>query len=207
MRLSAMLFVLLVASASLANMWPAPGPGRAGTAGGGGSPGTTSFRTAGTETDSGGCYTTITTHTVSDDARVEGFCLDSFRLSNFGFTDSDIPSGSTIDGITVQIEAHGGPASQGNRRRIDVWVVDEAGVDCETGGVPGWNNHQLNLDADLDVTWTNNEAVDVKWGCAWDSDADIKDIDFGFRWEHTSASGSNVIGIDYVAIQIEYTSP
>jgi hypothetical protein len=174
---------------------------------GGGTPGTTSFRTAGTETDSGTCYTNDTSHTVSDDTRVEGFCVDSFRLSNFGFTGSDIPSGSTIDGITVQFEAYGGAASQSVRRRVDVWVVDEAGADCETAGAPGRDNHQLDQSADLDVTWTANDAADVKWGCAWDSDTDITDTDFGFRWEHTSSSGSNVIGIDYVAIQIEYTSP
>ncbi len=166
----------------------------------------TAWRTAGTESDAGACYSNDTAHTISDDTRVEGFCASSFRLSNFGFTTGDIPAGSTIDGITVNFEAHGGSASQAARRRVDVWVVDEAAADCTNGGAPGRNNHQLPQNAEDNATWTADDASAALWGCTW-ADSDPLDTDFGIRWEHTSASGSNVIGIDFVRIQIDYTPP
>ena len=196
---------MLVATALALSGWGGVNLG-GGVEAAGGTPSTTTFKTAGTETDSGTCYSNVTSHTVSDDTRAEASCVNSFRLSNFGFTTGDVPAGSTIDGITVQIEAHGGAATQAVRRRMDVWVVDAAGADCTNGGAAGRVNHQLPLNSEDDSTWTGDDAAAVLWGCTW-SDTDVIDVDFGIRWEHTSATGSNVIGIDYAAIQIEYTAP
>lgn len=185
------------------------------TGGAGPSPVNTAWRTAGSESDSGTCYSNDTAHTVADVAagdappqsgRVEGFCIDSFRLSNFGFTTGDVPASSTINEIHLHYQAHGGTQGQSNRRRVDVWVVEETGTDCETAGSPGRDNHQLPQSTEDDSTWTANDVGDTLWGCTWVA-ADVLDADFGMRWKHTTSVGSNVIGIDFIEMRINYTPP
>jgi hypothetical protein len=169
-------------------------------------PAFTGWKTASTEDDSGACYSNDTEHVSSNDTRVEGSCTSSFRLSNFGFTSGDIPSGSTINGIELHYEAHGGSASQAARRRLDIWIVDETGTDCETAAAPGRDNHDLPQNAEDDSTWTANDAADALWGCTWNQ-ADILHTNFGTRWIHTSDVGGNVVGIDFVEIRVNYTAP
>ena len=173
----------------------------------------TAWKTAGTETDSGACYSNDTAHAASDvtdtddppqTGRVEGSCVNDFELSNFGFTTGDIPTGSTINGITVNYEAHGGTASQANRRRVDVWIVFSDDTKCTSAGAPGRDNHQLSQGIDLDSTWTADDLADGLWGCTWTA-TDIHDVDFGITWAHTTATGGNTIGIDFVRIQVDYT--
>ncbi len=171
--------------------------------------------TGGLQTDLGTCRTNDASHAVifaTDSLRVDGFCVDVFRVYGFGITTGDIEAGSTIDGITLRFIAHGGSATEAVRRRVDVWIVDAAATNCTTGGAPGRNDHQLNQGADLDVTWTGDDVADVLWGCTgWNvGDADSKslnDVDFGIRWAHTTDTGPNSIGIDFVTLTIEYTPP
>ena len=165
----------------------------------------TAWQTAGTESDTGACYSNDTEHVSSNDTRVEGNCTSSFRLSNFGLTGTEVPSGSTINSVEVHVEAHGGSASQANRRRYDLWMVDGAASDCSS---PGIDNHQLPQNAEDDTTFLQDDLADPLWGCTAALDqADVVDTDFGIRWQHTASTGGNVIGIDFVEIRVEFTPP
>jgi hypothetical protein len=168
--------------------------------------------TAGTEDDTAGsCWTNDTSHAADDDTRVEASCTSVFRISNFGFTATEVPNDATVTGITVRMVAHGGAASQSVRRRLDVWVVDSAGNVCTSGGAPGRDNHQLDQGAEIDATWTGDDGASTVWSTCngetphtW-TPSDVQDIDFGVEWKHTSSSGGNVVGIDLVEISVVYT--
>lgn len=171
----------------------------------------TAFRTATAEFDELSCFSNLTAHAVADVAadddppqsgRVESSCATYIEITDFGFTTGDVPASSTIDGITVHFQAHGGTATQIARRRLDIWLVDELGAIC----TPGRDNVVWPIGTEDDQTWNDDDLADTTWGCGFVA-ADILDVDFGIRWKKTTASGGNVLGTDLVEIRIVYTPP
>jgi hypothetical protein len=178
----------------------------------------TSWRVGTTENDVSGHYSNDTAHDTSDVAdgndppqtgRVEGFNVGVFMIQGFGFTTGDVPTGSTINQISINMEFHGGMASQAVRRRINVDVVDETGTACGTGisAVQAQLGEEEPAGAASVITLDEDDNGSFTWTCGTWAATDIHDVDFGMQWNHTSAAGSNIIGIDYVEMQIDYTPP
>jgi hypothetical protein len=157
MRVSALLFVLLVASASLANMWPAPGPGRAGTAGGGGP----SVETPnGTVSLSNSSCTTGNAHTnmaEDPDSPTGVWCdavndgTDHIMLQNF--TDPAFALSGTTDAQVIALYVKQVVDDQGNAPTVNINIYD--GVDCadphQTGAAQTVNSATGEL---LTQAWT-----------------------------------------------------
>ena len=121
------------------------------------------------------------------------------RATNFGFTTSDIPSGSTIDGIEIGIERQR-TATGGNQ-------VQDSTIRLRTsGGQTGTNKAVAS-------NWPSTEAEAVYGGSTdvWSTtytDSDIRGSDFGVdircaRTGGTAASG----GVDHVRCRVYYTEP
>lgn len=140
--------------------------------------------------------------TASDDSRSQAARAGSSSTSqylkgtNFGFS---IPTGATIDGITVEIERY---KSAGSGICVDneIKIVKADGTIGTTNKASGTN-------------WTTSEsfftyggASDL-WGETWTA-ADINDADFGIVIRITltmSAESSVNADVDSVRITINYT--
>lgn len=119
------------------------------------------------------------------------------RATNFGFTTSDIPSGSTIDGIEVRIErsrnATGGNQVQDNLIRLRL----SSGQTGDNKVVAGnWPN------SDGQATYGGESD---KWNTSL-TDSQIRGSDFGvdIRCERTGGTAASG-GVDAVEIRIHYT--
>lgn len=119
---------------------------------------------------------------------------DYLDLTNFGFA---VPSGATINGITVAIERS---ASTGN--------VQDDTVQLIKGGTASGTNK-----ADTGTDWpaTASEAS-VNYGGAADlwalslTDTDVNASNFGVRISaKTASAGANIPEIDFVSITITYS--
>jgi hypothetical protein len=120
--------------------------------------------------------------------------------TGFGFTDSDIPVGSTIDGIefkfhTIKVN-EGGSVNTCYLRKID-------GVNVGANKASGANWHFPYDGGQL--TYTGGGASDL-WSTTW-TDAEVKATTFGvaitaFNGNPKNAGGG---GIDYFQIRIHYT--
>ncbi len=113
------------------------------------------------------------------------------KATNFGFS---IPAGATVDGITVEIERHGG-TTIGD---IIVRLVDGNGT------VVGDNKLiATNWVGDLDTYYTYGGAADT-WNASLD-DTDINDLDFGVVLSVEDVQRYNEAFVDHIRITIEYT--
>lgn len=166
----------------------------------------TSFKASGTQADAGAGHGTATWGTptnaaASDDshttASVNAAAVSHYlRLTNFGFTSSDIPAGSTIDGIEVNIE----------KSRTGIGVFDESILLRKTSGQVGSDK------ADTGTNWGTTDAIATYGGAAdtWSSgltQADIIDSNFGIDIACKGAASTGVGRIDYVEIRVYYTTP
>ena len=121
---------------------------------------------------------------------------DWLRLTNFGFTTSDIPSGSTIDGIKVQYRKEAGWA--------DV-ISDSAIYLRKTSGQVGDNKASATKWATSKETITHGGSTDT-----WNSgltDSDIRDSGFGIDLSAANSAGdsSYAARIYWCQIKIYYT--
>lgn len=118
----------------------------------------------------------------------------------FGFTTSDIPSGSTIDGIEVAIERYASQATDVNGHSLEL-------LDA-TGSVPAGSDSKEEGDwPDTESTYTAGGATDT-WNWTGVSDSDIRDVDFGVRFSNWHyLSGDKTSYVDHVQIRVHYTAP
>ena len=130
---------------------------------------------------------------LSDDAYV--LCEDgeSFVLSGFGL---NVPVGSTIDGIQVEIE---------HRTSLD-WFTDET---CITLSWDGGANYLSNQScANTNADGTEDDDVDVlggiadDWGHVW-TVAEINDL----YVRAVADSGFSTMSIDRIRVSVAYTPP
>ena len=119
----------------------------------------------------------------------------SFQLQarNLGFT---IPSGSTIDGITVEIE-----------KRVDAGAAVDNRVQFtdETGTLAGENKADatawpgtttiITYGSSID-TWTLSPTVDM-----------VNDPDFGVTLSVEATAANTDIAVDFIRVTIDYTPP
>jgi hypothetical protein len=134
---------------------------------------------------------------ASDDAYASvtgaGAAADHYlKASNFGFS---IPSGATIDGITVEIEmSKTGPGAP-NDSTVKIVKAD--------GSIGSTNKGTAVNITTTDTYRTYGGAADL-WSETW-TDADINDVDFGVVFSSTH-SGNSTTRIDHIRITVNYTA-
>jgi len=127
-------------------------------------------------------------------------CIDSLLMTNF-FTTGDVPAGSTIISIQVRIIDIGADVAQANRRRLDIYVQDEAGADTP-GGI---QLYQMARNAEQTTTFTQDDDLSALWSTTWVA-ADVVDPDFGVRLNHTDTNAVTN-RVEMIEMQIEFTPP
>ncbi len=120
---------------------------------------------------------------------------EEFQLSNFGIL---IPDGSTINGITVDIERKGTPADIQDR---NINLTKTAGVQLGT-------NKAVAADwGTTDATATYGSGSDV-WGTTW-NEAEIEATGFGLVIcvQTLVGDANGIASIDFINVTITYTAP
>lgn len=165
---------------------------------------TTNFKAGGTfasvDDASGATWGTPENAGASDDLYANASAgaspnhTDFLRITNFGFTASDIPSGSLINGIEVSIERAETNTGSGNDRTI---------ILRKTSGQIGDNKATATTWPSTDNTANYGGATDT-WNAGL-LDSDIVSADFGIDISANRASGSVSFRVDYVSIAVTYT--
>lgn len=144
-------------------------------------------------------WSTATNAQTSNDSRAAGTATSGsptnyLKCSNFGFS---IPSGATIDGITVEIERRSSSTSN-EAKDITVKIV-------KADGSFGTENK-----ADTVTVYPTTEAYKTYggssdlWSETW-SDADINDADFGVILQSQNVDAIGQPQVDHMRITITYT--
>lgn len=175
----------------------------------------TSYRFVGTEvswddnSDGGGGAWSPTGNAGADDSTYSvssnyalampgGTTREVLRCTNFGFTTGDVPSGATIDGVEVVIEAKGvGLAFTDD-------IVQLIKANAYTGTDKGTNSNTFANGTD--TAFTYGGASDL-WGATL-SDTDVIDSQFGVAFNPAAvgfAMGTLTCNVDYVKMRIYYT--
>lgn len=136
---------------------------------------------------------------VSDDSRATrsggkaGLYTHYLKATNFGFS---IPTGATINGIWVQIERRGNPASA--IYDVNVRIVKATGAfGTENKALGGfWSTTEL--------YFGYGGAADL-WSESW-TPANINDSDFGVGM-NAYVAGYAVADVDHIRIKVYYTEP
>jgi MSHA biogenesis protein MshQ len=139
---------------------------------------------------------------ASDDrfaaASVDGTTTNWLVCSDYGFT---IPSGATIDGITVSVERKSSSTANGGSRDAAVRVVK--------GGVIGSADRaSATIYTTSDVVEAHGGAADL-WATTW-TPADINAVTFGAAFAATkpsAAGGAHTVSVDHIQITVHYTLP
>ncbi len=123
---------------------------------------------------------------------------DWLRLTDFGFGEGDIPSGSTIDGIEVQYKRVADFAD---------FINDSAMYLRKTSGQVGDNNASATKWATSKETATYG-ASDDKWGTTWAESDIVDNSDFGIDLSIYNSDDELRCGwVYYCQIRIYYTAP
>jgi hypothetical protein len=120
------------------------------------------------------------------------------RATSFGFTAADIPPGSAVVGIEVEIERQKG--SGGSNTATDLLIrlrnaSGQAGDDKATG--TGWPS--------TDGTATYGGGADT-WSAGL-TDSDLRDSGFGVDIRAQRTGGTPTPAVDHVRIRVHYTEP
>lgn len=121
---------------------------------------------------------------------------DWLRATNFGFTNSDIPSGATINGIELIIERHG----------TNTNISDSSLRIRKTAGPVGDDYASADTWPTADGEKIYGGAADL-WGITW-LDSDIKNPDFGFDLSAANSARYQAKNayVDNIKVRIYYTS-
>jgi hypothetical protein len=131
---------------------------------------------------------------LTDTTNATKATTDLLRLTNFGFTSSDVPSGATIDGIEVVIS-----------RKAD---VSDGRSDSElylmlSGSRQGSNYASATTWPTTEATATYGGATD-KWGFT-PTQANIVDATFGIELCVAYKSQNSKPFVNYIKIRVYYT--
>lgn len=116
---------------------------------------------------------------------------------DFGFSDADIPSGATIDGIEVRIEASKWPyamsaALASLRKSLGTNVGD---------------NKSASITLTNSLTKFTLGGASDKWGTTW-TDTEVKQASFGFAYRTQNNDGKYSVdaNVDCIEVRVYYTS-
>ena len=130
-------------------------------------------------------------------ASVDGTTSLYLKCKGYGFT---IPSGATINGITVNVERKSNRTTDGGSRDAAMRIVNASDVIGTT------DNSTATLYTTSDVTEAHGGATNL-WGQAWTA-ADINNANFGAAFaaiKASSAGRSHTISVDAISITVTYT--
>lgn len=166
----------------------------------------TKFATTGASLTSGAgtAWTNPTRVTASDNSRATaalsgaGSSSRTLRARSFGFTTSDIPTGSTIVGIEIFIER-----SQSGVAAVDSVVklsINNAGTEAD----------EVGSNKSAGAVWVTTEAITTfgssidSWGASL-TDTQVRAATFGVDFKVTT-SASSTLSVDAVSCRITYTA-
>lgn len=120
------------------------------------------------------------------------------KLTDF-FGADPIPTGSKINGITVEIDTFKGGLDGGG-------LVKTNSVFLVKSGVIGGTNHATTASIGLaNSTQTLGGDADL-WGSTW-TDTDLNGSGFGVAISYDISNGMTFIGVDQVRVKVSYTPP
>ena len=132
----------------------------------------------------------------ADATPVKNTYSDWLRVTKFGFSTSDIPSGATIQGIEAKIE---------RKAYLDDGIEDSALYLRKTSGQTGSNKASA-------TNWPTTEAEQTYGGAAdmWGTtlvDTEIRSDDFGLDLSilELGIGDSTVGSVDCISIRVHYT--
>lgn len=176
------------------------------SAGGGNSPEWTDWKYPQTADTDGGAYQEWSnpTYVEADDDNYATVAVsyvyptysNYLRATNFGFTTSDVPEGSTINGIQVQVNVKASASSAAKD-----WVLYLANSGNNIGNI---KNPGTLMSTDL--TATDYGTATDKWG-ATISASDVVGSTFGVWYNIRSTSGTPTVSLDYIKMRINFTAP
>lgn len=168
----------------------------------------TAFKTSGTQTNvdnaSGATWSNMANVNASDDAWATASVgsapnhTDFMQLTNFGFTDSDIPAGSLIDGVEVSVERSEGSLSTA--------TVNDDTIKLIKGGVQTGDNKASA------TNWPTSDGT-VVYGSSTDgwnaglAQTDIVASNFGvaIAGKRSGGTGSEQCRVDHVQLRVYFT--
>jgi hypothetical protein len=121
------------------------------------------------------------------------------KATNFGFTASDIPTGSTINGFIIRTRVRGGT---NNRAYMNELFVVKGGT-TQTGAT--------NLGEGSGTTWSNSLAnrsyggASQKFGLSW-TVADVTASDFGLSLQ-AGRNNTTTAEVAWFEVVVDYTAP
>lgn len=124
---------------------------------------------------------------------LNGGSTDHLRATNFGFS---IPSGSTINGITVEVELY---SDSGGYTAFSGGTAYLRKTSGQVGGLTGAS--QTVPKTEQYLTWGSSSSL---WGTTWTAE-EINSSDFGFDFD-AGASADSGMGVDHIRITIDYTA-
>jgi hypothetical protein len=125
---------------------------------------------------------------------MDPFTSHYLKATNFGFT---IPTGATINGITVEIEEQD-PADSNTINDSVVRII-------KADGALGTENKAKATKWTSATTYITYGANNDLWGESWDYSA-INDTDFGVVLSATDAGMFGQMFVDHIQITITYTA-
>jgi hypothetical protein len=160
----------------------------------------TGWKTAGTASSQGGNPNWANTGNTTSSDNAYATCVlaafettDFLQLTNFGFTTGDVPSGSLIVGIEVEVE----------RKASGAGVIDDT-IQLYDSGAIGTNKATGTDWPTSDGTASYGGAADT-WAAGL-LDTDIRDSGFGVNVSAASLSSSaRTTSVDFVRLRIYYS--
>lgn len=116
------------------------------------------------------------------------------RLTNFGFS---IPNGSTVNGITVEINGYGANGAN-SPQHVQLTKNGTAAAGSEYGITTSWP-------ATPGTTRTLGGSAD-KWGTTW-TVSEVNASTFGVLFANKATADNADVYIDYVRVTVTYTEP
>ena len=140
-------------------------------------------------TSSNNAYATVSDLDANDET-------DELRLSQFGF---NLTSGSTINGIVVEIERFGSGANVSDQN-ISLTKV--------TGTQVGFNYASTTAygTSDPDAYFSYGTSTTDLWGTTW-TESEVEDQGFGMVFCAKSGSANRVVSVDHIRITVYYSPP
>lgn len=172
------------------------------TGGGGGGPATAGPNYPGTSVNDssyGSAAWSNPGNATADDTNYATVTISRFstpsnyiKATNFGF---NIPSGATIDGITVSIRRWKSLGS-GQLRDSSIRIV-------KGGTITGDNNSPNSTLGSTEETITVGGSTDL-WGTTW-SASDINATNFGVAYALEQQANNAIGALDWITITVDYT--
>lgn len=127
-----------------------------------------------------------------------------FQAQTFAFT--DVPAGSAVLGITVEINAKT-TTSAATIKDSEIYLIKPDGTYAGQG-TGGGGNHGSNTFLTTALTFDNYGGANDLWGYGWKL-TDLTSAAFGVfvRYTNVSTTTDDTVSVDFVGVQVTYIPP